>query len=130
MAFLPVALAKPTLREFVDEFLNAAIRFWTDKTHPPACISIQNIAVSDDAQPIKQAMMDWREWALDQLRKRAERARRERDLSSEVSPATFARYFAVVMNGLAMQAANGATLPELKRVVALVRKTIPIQARS
>jgi AcrR family transcriptional regulator len=126
LAFLPKALAKPTLREFVDEFFNAAIRFWTDKSHPEACLSIQNFAVSDEAQPIKQAMIDWRGWGLDQVRKRIERARKEGDLPPDVKPETFARYLAVMMGGLAVQAANGATLPELKRVIAMVRQTMPI----
>lgn len=60
------------------ELFNAAIRFWTDKSHPEACLSIQNLAVSDEAEPIKHALMDWRAWRLEQFRKRAQRARRRR----------------------------------------------------
>jgi len=126
LGFLPKALGKPTLREFVNEMFDAAIRFFTDKDHPDACFSIQNFAVSDEAQPIKDAMMDWREWGLDQFRKRIERARKEGDLPPEVKPESFARYLAVIMSGLAVQAASGATLGELKRVIEIARKTMPI----
>ena len=126
LAFVPKALAKPTLREFVDDFLNTAIRFWVDKSHPGTCMTIQNLAVSEEAQPIRQAMADWRKWRQNTIRDRIERARREGDLPPGVKPETFARYLSVIMAGLAVQAANGATLPELKRTIALFRQTMPI----
>ena len=126
LRFLPKALGKPYLREFVDEFFSAAIRFWTDKRHPEACFSIQNFAVGDEAKSIKLAMMDWRAWGLEQVRKRIERARKQGDLPPEVKPESFARYLAVIMSGFAVQAASGATLTELKRVIEMFRKTMPI----
>jgi len=126
LGFLPKVLGKPFLREFVDELFNAAIRFWTDKGHPEACLSIQNFAVGVEAQPIKLAMIDWRAWGLDQFRKRIERARKEGDLPCDVKPESFARYLAVIMSGFAVQAASGATLTELKRVIEMFRKTMPI----
>jgi AcrR family transcriptional regulator len=125
LSFLPKALEKPTLREFVDELFNAAIRFWTDKSHPEACLSIQNLAVSDEAESIKRALMDWRAWGLEQFRKRALRARAEGDLPKEIKPEAFARYLAVIMSGLAHQAATGATLPELKQAIKMFRQTMP-----
>jgi AcrR family transcriptional regulator len=126
LAFVPKAFAKPTLREFVDDFLNTAIRFWVDKSHPATCMTIQNLAVSEEAQPIRQAMADWRKWRLNTIRDRIERARKEGDLPPDVKPDTFARYLAVIMGGLAIQAASGATLPELKRTIAMFRQTMPI----
>jgi AcrR family transcriptional regulator len=126
LAFVPKAFAKPTLREFLDDFLNTAIRFWTDKSHPGTCMTVQNLAVSDEAQPIRQAMTDWRDWRLDTIRERLERARKEDDLPPNVKPETFARYLSVIMAGLAVQAASGASLPELKRTVAMFRQTMPI----
>jgi AcrR family transcriptional regulator len=125
LSFLPKALEKPTLREFVDELFDAAIRFWTDKSHPEACLSIQNLAVSEEAESIKRALMDWRAWGLDQFRKRAQRAHAEGDLPKQIRPEAFARYLAVIMSGLAHQAATGATLPELKRAIKIFRETMP-----
>jgi hypothetical protein len=39
----------------------------------------------------------------------------------EIMSDTFARYISVIMAGLAVQATSGATLPELKRTVAMFR---------
>jgi AcrR family transcriptional regulator len=33
LAFVSKAFAQPTLREFVDDVLNTAVRFWADKSH-------------------------------------------------------------------------------------------------
>jgi AcrR family transcriptional regulator len=126
LAFVPKAFAKPTLREFVDDFLNTAIRFWVDKSHPGTCMTIQNLAVSEEAQTIRQAMADSRNWRMHTIRDRIERAGKEGDLPSEVKPDTFARYLSVIMAGLAVQAASGATLPELKRTISMFRQTMPI----
>jgi AcrR family transcriptional regulator len=126
LAFLPKALELPTLPEFIDEIFKAAIRFWTDKSHPEACLSIQNFAMSAEAQPIKDAMMDWHAWGLEQFRKRFERARDLGELPKDIKPDWLARYLSVIMSGLAVQAANGATLPELKRAIAMFRQTMPI----
>ena len=96
-----------------------------DKSHPEACLSIQNLVVSDEAEPIKRALMDWRAWGLEQFRKRAQRARAEGDLPKQIKPEAFARYLAVIMSGLAHQAATGATLPELKQAIKMFRQTMP-----
>lgn len=126
LAFVPVAFAKPTLREFVDYFLNTAIRFWVDRSHPGTCMTIQNLAVSEEAQPIRQAMAGWRKWRMNTVRDRIERARKAGDLPPDVKPDTFARYLSVIMAGLAVHAASGATLSELKRTIAMFRQTMPI----
>ncbi len=126
LAFVPKAFAKPTLREFVDDLLNTAIRFWVDKRHPGTCMTIQNLAVSDEAEPIRQAMTEWRRWRLSTLVERIERARQEGDLPPQVKPETFARYLSVILAGLAVQASGGATLQDLKRSVAMFRQTMPI----
>jgi hypothetical protein len=69
--------------------------------------------------------MDWRAWGLEQFRRRAQRARAEGDLPKQIKPEAFARYLAVIMSGLAHQAATGATLPELKQAIKMFRQTMP-----
>jgi AcrR family transcriptional regulator len=126
LAFVPKAFAKPTLREFVDDVLNAAIRFWVDKSHPGTCMTIQNLAVSEEAEPIRRAMAAWRKWRLNTFRDRIERARKEGELPPGLKPEAFARYLSVILAGLAVQASSGATLAELKRTIAMFQKTMPI----
>ena len=126
LAFVPKAFAKPTLREFVDDLLNTAILFWVDRGHPGTCMTIQNLAVSEEAEPIRQAMAAWRKWRLKTFCERIERARKQGDLPPGLKPDAFARYLSVIMAGLAVQASSGATLPELKRTIAMFRQTMPI----
>lgn len=125
-AFLPRAFAKPTLREFVDDLLNAAIKFWADKSHPETCMAIQNLAVSEEAEPIRRAVVAWRKWRLKTIRDRIEMARKEGDLPPEIKPDSFAKYLSVILAGLAVQASSGANLAELKRIIAMFRQTMPI----
>jgi hypothetical protein len=53
------------------------------------------------------------------IRRRLEKAQREGDLKNDVTPADFARYLSTIMTGLGIQAANGATKPDLKRFAAM-----------
>ena len=69
---------------------------------------------------------EMRAWGLKQLRARIERARAEGDLPQHIKPGPFACYLALIMSGLAHQAASGATLAELKRVIEMFRETMPI----
>ena len=126
LAFVPKAFSKPTLREFVDDLLNAAIRFWVDKSHPGTCMTIQNLAVSEEAEPIRQTMAAWRKWRLNTFRDRIERARKEGELPLGLKPEAFARYLSVILAGLAVQASSGASLAELKRTIDMFRQTMPI----
>lgn len=126
LAFVGAAFDKPTLHEFVDDLLNNAIRFWVDRSHPGTCMTIQNLAVGDDAEPIRQTMSAWRKWRLNTFRERIERARKQGELPSGLKPESLARYLSVIMAGLAVQASSGASLSELKRTIEMFRETMPI----
>jgi hypothetical protein len=60
------------------------------------------------------------------LQKRFHRAHSEGDLAKDVSPTDLARYIAIVMNGLGVQAVNGATAAEMNRAVELALRSMPI----
>ena len=126
LSYLPSALEKHTLLEFINESFEAAILFYTDKSHPETCMSLHCFAVGDEAQPIRKVLIDWRKWVFHEYRKRFERARRDGELPKHIQPMWFARYFAAFMAGLAVQASDGATLRELKQVISLFRETMPI----
>ena len=51
--------------------------------------------------------------------------RAEGDLPAELDPQDLARYLAAVLNGLGIQAANGATKAEMTRVVEMALRTLP-----
>jgi hypothetical protein len=62
-------------------------------------------------------MIEWRRRGEATLKKRLLQARRNGDFDDDMNPADFARYLSTIMTGLAIQAANGATKSEMKRIV-------------
>ena len=59
------------------------------------------------------------------LSERYERAVKEGDLPVKADSATLARYVATVLNGLAVQAASGATETELRQVAVMAMRAWP-----
>ena len=59
------------------------------------------------------------------LRQRLERARAEGDLPEEAHAADLARYVVTVMQGMAVQAAGGASRENLRRVAELALRAWP-----
>jgi hypothetical protein len=119
------ALEKPVLRDAVADLLHGAVLFLSQPGHPRGCLSVQAaLACGVDAEPIQQAMVEWRKAGEEALRKRFVMARRAGELPKDISPADLARYIATVTAGLAVQAVNGASRDEMKRTADLVLKTI------
>jgi hypothetical protein len=65
---------------------------------------------------VKLAMIEWRRAGEAALKKRLQRAQREGELPSDTAPADFARYLSTVRTALGIQAVNGATKAEMKRI--------------
>jgi AcrR family transcriptional regulator len=127
MAFFGSALAQPTVRGVVQALLRGTVQFLADSTHPKGCLSLQGgLTCGTGAEGIQQSMVDWRNGGLAQLQKRMQRASTEGDLPKQVNPKDLARYVFIVMNGLGVQAVNGATASEMTRAVHLALKTLPL----
>ena len=62
------------------------------------------------------------------LQQRLERAQREGDLPVDASAADLARYVATVAQGMAVQAAGGATREQLRRVAGIALLAWPVAA--
>ena len=73
------------------------------------------LASGTDAEPARDAMIEWRKQGEAALKKRAQQAQRDGDLDKKTNPSDFAHYLSMLMSGLGIQAANGATKTELKR---------------
>ena len=59
------------------------------------------------------------------LRRRLQRAKREGDLPRNADPTELARYVMTVLQGMAVQGANGATRVQLRRVAQLALRAWP-----
>ena len=57
------------------------------------------LACGTHAEPVKQAMIDWRKSGEAVLKKRLQQAQSEGELPAEIQPADFAHYISSVMRG-------------------------------
>jgi AcrR family transcriptional regulator len=116
-SYIDSALAKPTAREVIASLLLGAAQMLGDKNHPRGCFSLQGgLAAGIDAESVQQALTEWRKAGESRIRQRLKRAQAEGDLSKRTNVADLTRYIAVILNGLGVQSANGATRAEMLRV--------------
>ena len=83
------------------------------------------LACGEEAEPVRRELARLRRGAVTALRERFERAVRDGDLPEGTDCGALARYIATVLNGLAVQAASGATEKELRLVSALAMRAWP-----
>jgi AcrR family transcriptional regulator len=125
MTYIRQALAQPSLREVVAGLIHGTAEFLSTPGNPRGCLSIQGaLACGTDAEHVKLAMIDWRKSGEAALKKRLQQAQSEGELPAGIQPADFARYLSSVMAGLGVQAANGATRTELRRVAEISLRCI------
>jgi hypothetical protein len=125
MRYMRDALEKPVLRDAVASLLHSTVLFLSQPGHPRGCFSIQAaLACGVDAEPIQQAMVEWRKAGEVALRKRFAMARRAGELPKDISPGDFACFIATTTAGLAVQAVNGASLDQMKRTADLALKAV------
>lgn len=120
------ALKEPTARAVVEHFLrgNADAQTETDKPH--GCLVINGaLACSDDALPIRNSLIERRAASEVRLRERFEQAKVDGDLPADSCSGQMARYVMTVSNGMAVQAAAGATRKQLQEVVDQVLRGWP-----
>jgi AcrR family transcriptional regulator len=127
MGSLFAALKLPTARAVIETLFRSSVKFLSDPTHPPSCLSITGgIACGAGAESARRAMIDWRNSGLAEIQKRMQQARAEGDLAKNVDPRDLARYVVIMLNGLSVQAANGATAAEMSRAVELALRSMPV----
>ena len=115
-----LALGAETGRETVVRLL----RFYADAVGrpglPAGCLLVQGALVcGDESEAIRHALRERRQGTEAALAARLERARREGEPLPAGRPADLARYVWTLCHGLSVQAADGATRDQLRRVAAL-----------
>lgn len=106
--FIPEALQKPTSREVAAHVLYGAADLHTRYPDRTGCLGINGaLAVSDDAEPIRRALVDARANGEAMLRDRFEQAKQEGDLPESADCAVLAAFVMAVLHGMAVQAKAG-----------------------
>ena len=127
LGFVGEALALPNARAVIEALFRRTAEFLADPAHPRGCLSLQGgLACGTGIESVQRAMVEWRESGRAAVQKRMQQAKRDGDLPANVDPKDLARYVLVVVNGLAIQAANGAKPAEMRRAVELALRALPI----
>lgn len=126
MDYIPVALEQPTSREVAAYLLRGAAELTTRYPDRAGCLGIQGaLAGSDDAEPIRRALIDARARGEASLRDRFERAKQEGDLPETADSAVLAAFVCAVLHGMAVQAKAGFSREVLDAIVDQALSTWP-----
>lgn len=125
-AFWEEALAAPTARDAAAVLLRGTAKFLSDPCHPKGCLAVHGaLASGEDTDCIRQELEKRRGTGLAAIRERLKRAKREGDLPADADPAILARFLATVIEGMAVQAASGASRRDLDRVAETALRAFP-----
>ena len=125
-SYVARALEQATAREVAAAFLAGSVRSTTEPACPAGCLGVQgSLAAGESGRQARDILIAWRGEGVAHLRDRFRRAVDEGDLPAGADPGLLARYLMTVANGIAVQAAGGATREELQLVADLALQTWP-----
>ncbi|MUN35914.1 TetR/AcrR family transcriptional regulator [Actinomadura litoris] len=120
------ALAKPTARAVAEALLYGAVEVIT--RGPGGCLIVQAaLATGEQNESVREEIAARRRTGERDLAARFERARAEGDLPPDIDCEALARYVWSISYGVSVQAADGASNDELRKVVALALTLWPRQ---
>jgi GGDEF domain-containing protein len=85
-----------------------------------------SLAAGGAAREIRDMLAAWRNESVARLTERFRRAADEGDLPDDVDAGVLARYIITVSNGIAVQAASGASRADLNRVADTALRNWPL----
>jgi AcrR family transcriptional regulator len=120
------AMKQPTALAVVKHLFRGSIELMTDSRNPRGCFMVQGaLACGDDADRVRRELIKRRAAYEAALAERFERAVSEGDLPPDSDPADLARYVATISQGMAVQAAGGATRTALMKVAEIAIQSWP-----
>ncbi|MDI4233106.1 TetR/AcrR family transcriptional regulator [Bradyrhizobium sp. Arg237L] len=124
--YIPEALQLPTARQVAAHILYNAADLNTRYPNHTGCLGINGaLAGSDEAEPVRQALIDFRAAGQAQLRERFERAKAEGDLPKTAKSDALAAFVLAVTHGMAVQAKAGFSRDMLEAVAEQALSTWP-----
>jgi len=127
-AYVREALNQPTARAVVERLLQGTAGSVTDPHNPRGCLYVQGaLACGKEGDSIRRELISRRAAGEVEIHRRLKRAKAEGDLPRDSNPADLARFIATVSQGMAVQAAGGASRKELQRVIQTALRAWPEQ---
>ncbi len=122
-SFMHYALQAATAREVVAKIFEGAVKALSDPHNPRGCLTVQGaLACGSESRSVQMETVEFRRRAEDRLVHRLRRAQKQGDLRRDSDPAEIAKFVVTVVNGLSVQAANGASSKEMKRVTEMAMR--------
>ncbi len=120
------ALTAPTARAYARALLEGAADLHGDKRNPPGCLGVQGaLACAPESDAIRKELIRRRKIGESIIRDRLKRAKAEGDLPADADPADLARFLSIVIYGITVQAAGGATRKELRSAAEIALRSWP-----
>src|SRR5262249_35027944 len=110
--------AASTAKEGVRDLLMRAARRFTAPENPPGClVALAAARVSPQARMIQRKLRDRRRRREDLLEARIQQGVKAGELPARTRAGPLAKFYSTVLNGMALEAAEGASRAELEAVV-------------
>ena len=124
--YIGEAFAQPTARGTVESLLRGAVDATTLPTCPPGCLTVTGgLAGGPASEGARDELATRRTAGETALRARLQQARDDGELAEDVDADGLGRYFATVYQGIAVQAAGGASREQLHRTVDFAMRVWP-----
>lgn len=124
--FAREVLSAAKAKDGVAALLRGTAHFLTEKCNPAGCLLVQGVAgAGEHAKCIRDELSGRRAAGEKLIRERLKRARAEGELEADADPAALARFITTVMEGMAVQAASGASRKELEAVAETALRAWP-----
>ena len=124
------ALACETALEVAEKVLTGAAELATRFPDRAGCFGINGaLAGSDEAEPARSALIEWRASGEAALRDRFDRAKQQGDLPADADSAVLAAYVLAVTHGIAVQAKAGHSKEMLLGVARQALASFPRKAK-
>lgn len=125
-AFFYPAMEQKTAYLAVQAILRGAADRMANADHPQGCVIVQGaLSCSEASATVKDALVKRRLEGQQALQKRFEQAQQDGDLPQHIDAANLASYIGTVLQGMCVQANNGASTAELYAVADMVLENFP-----
>jgi len=126
LAYFGESLAARKARDVIEQIFVGAARMAGDPRFPSGCLMVQGaLAVGSAARSVRKEATGRRVASEVVLCRRLQRAKREGDLPKNADPTELARYVMTVLQGMAVQGADGASPEQLRRVAQVALRAWP-----
>ena len=125
-AFFYPSMQEPTAYRVAERMLLGAAAAHSDPLYPAGCLMVQAaLACSDSGQAVKDALIARRKAGFEQLVQRFEQAKASGDLPDDADPQGLAGFIITVLQGMSVQATNGAGAEQLHMIACTALKAFP-----